>query len=100
MMMKKWTNLVMIQQLNGIYVWLFDWLKFASIMTSFIGKCSAASLDVLSSIFGDEFLPTLLPILKHTLFHDQWLVGYSLLSELYCKRVNFRWGKVSLIRDQ
>jgi hypothetical protein len=23
-----------------------------------------------------------------------------LLSELYCKRVNFRWGKVSLIRDQ
>lgn len=46
----------------------------------FAGKCSAASLDVLSSIFNDDFLPTLLPILKETLFHNSWLVGQTLLS--------------------
>uniref|UniRef100_A0A8R1XN05 Transportin-1 n=1 Tax=Onchocerca volvulus TaxID=6282 RepID=A0A8R1XN05_ONCVO len=40
-------------------------------------KCSAASLDVLSSIFNDDFLPTLLPILKETLFHNNWLIKES-----------------------
>ncbi|VDN35909.1 unnamed protein product [Gongylonema pulchrum] len=43
-------------------------------------KCSAASLDVLSSIFNNDFLPTLLPILKETLFHSNWLVGDFSLS--------------------
>ncbi|VDN02526.1 unnamed protein product [Thelazia callipaeda] len=42
-----------------------------------LGKCSAASLDVLSSIFHDDFLPTLLPILKETLFHSNWLIKES-----------------------
>uniref|UniRef100_A0A914VK87 Transportin-1 n=1 Tax=Plectus sambesii TaxID=2011161 RepID=A0A914VK87_9BILA len=40
-------------------------------------KCAAASLDVLSNIFGDDFLPTLLPILKETLFHQQWEIKES-----------------------
>ncbi|VDK25160.1 unnamed protein product [Anisakis simplex] len=40
-------------------------------------KCSAASLDVLSGIFNDDFLPTLLPILKETLFHEDWLIKES-----------------------
>uniref|UniRef100_A0A1I8F0A0 Importin N-terminal domain-containing protein n=1 Tax=Wuchereria bancrofti TaxID=6293 RepID=A0A1I8F0A0_WUCBA len=44
---------------------------------NFAGKCSAASLDVLSSIFNDDFLPTLLPILKETLFHNNWLIKES-----------------------
>ncbi|VDM41758.1 unnamed protein product [Toxocara canis] len=42
-----------------------------------IRKCSAASLDVLSGIFNDDFLPTLLPILKETLFHSNWLIKES-----------------------
>lgn len=40
----------------------------------FIGKCAAASLDVLSSIFNDDLLPILLPIFKETLFHQDWRV--------------------------
>lgn len=27
-------------------------------------KCSAAALDILSNVFGDEILPTLLPIIE------------------------------------
>lgn len=40
-------------------------------------KCSAAALDVLSNVFGTELLPILLPILKETLFHQQWVVKES-----------------------
>ncbi|XP_035907928.1 transportin-1 [Anopheles stephensi] len=40
-------------------------------------KCSAATLDVLANVYKDEFLPILLPILKETLFHDDWLVKES-----------------------
>uniref|UniRef100_A0A1I7YJB0 Transportin-1 n=1 Tax=Steinernema glaseri TaxID=37863 RepID=A0A1I7YJB0_9BILA len=40
-------------------------------------KCSAASLDVMSGIFGDEFLVTLLPILKEILFHERWEIKES-----------------------
>uniref|UniRef100_A0A0N4U2Z0 Transportin-1 n=1 Tax=Dracunculus medinensis TaxID=318479 RepID=A0A0N4U2Z0_DRAME len=40
-------------------------------------KCSAASLDVLSGIFGDEFLPVLLPILRETLTNEDWLIKES-----------------------
>lgn len=29
-------------------------------------KCSAAALDVLSNVFGDEILPTLMPIIHVT----------------------------------
>jgi len=36
------------------------------------GKCSAAALDVLASVFRDDLLPVLLPILKETLFHPDW----------------------------
>jgi transportin-1 len=40
-------------------------------------KCSAASLDVLSNIFQERLLHILLPILKETLFHDDWLIKES-----------------------
>lgn len=41
------------------------------------GKCSAAALDVLANVFREEILPTLLPILKETLFHANWEVKES-----------------------
>ncbi|RNA11646.1 transportin, partial [Brachionus plicatilis] len=40
-------------------------------------KCSAAGLDVLSNVFHDEILQVLLPILKETLFHQNWEVKES-----------------------
>lgn len=40
-------------------------------------KCSAAALDVLADVFKDEILPILLPILKETLFHEQWEIKES-----------------------
>lgn len=40
-------------------------------------KCSAAALDVLANVFKEEFLPILLPILKETLFHEQWVIKES-----------------------
>lgn len=54
-------------------------LFFKKIIFNFfliIGKCAAASLDVLSGIFGDMFLEHLLPILKETLFHEKWTVCF------------------------
>ncbi|CAJ0587206.1 unnamed protein product, partial [Mesorhabditis spiculigera] len=42
-----------------------------------IRKCAAASLDVLSSIFGDEMLPILMPILQQALQHPEWQVRES-----------------------
>lgn len=55
----------------------------------FAGKCSAASLDVLSSIFNDDFLPTLLPILKETLFHNNWLVSHILFGYILKCHLSF-----------
>lgn len=40
-------------------------------------KCSAASLDVLASAFGDSCLIHLFPILKETLSSDDWVVKES-----------------------
>ncbi|KAL3078600.1 hypothetical protein niasHT_035083 [Heterodera trifolii] len=40
-------------------------------------KCAAASMDVLSGIFTDEFLVHLLPILNQSLSSDQWEVKES-----------------------
>lgn len=40
-------------------------------------KCSAAALDILANVFKDEILPILLPILKETLFHEQWVIKES-----------------------
>lgn len=37
-------------------------------------KCSAAALDVLANVFGADLLPVLFPILKETLFHDDWII--------------------------
>ena len=41
------------------------------------GKCSAAALDVLATVFKDELLPVLLPILKDILFHPDWVTKES-----------------------
>jgi len=40
-------------------------------------KCSAAALDVLSNLFRDGILPTLLPILREMLFHSNWQIKES-----------------------
>ncbi|XP_057298816.1 transportin-1-like [Hydractinia symbiolongicarpus] len=40
-------------------------------------KCSAAALDVLATVFKDELLPILLPILKEILFHPDWVTKES-----------------------
>ncbi|XP_014246166.1 transportin-1 isoform X2 [Cimex lectularius] len=40
-------------------------------------KCSAAALDVLANVFRDDLLPVLIPILKVTLFHQDWNVKES-----------------------
>nr|CAD2130311.1 unnamed protein product [Meloidogyne enterolobii] len=40
-------------------------------------KCAAASLDVLSGVFSDDFLVYLLPILKDTLFSEHWEIKES-----------------------
>ncbi|KAJ1660263.1 hypothetical protein IWQ61_000785 [Dispira simplex] len=36
-------------------------------------KCSAASLDVLSTVFQNEILPILLPLLQQALFDEDWI---------------------------
>ncbi|XP_026462930.1 transportin-1-like [Ctenocephalides felis] len=40
-------------------------------------KCSAAGLDVLANVFKDDLLPVLVPILKETLFHNEWEIKES-----------------------
>ncbi|XP_022915663.2 transportin-1 [Onthophagus taurus] len=40
-------------------------------------KCSAAALDVLANVFREELLPILIPILKETLFHQEWEIKES-----------------------
>lgn len=40
-------------------------------------KCSAAALDVLASVFRNDLLPVLVPILKETLFHQEWEIKES-----------------------
>lgn len=40
-------------------------------------KCSAAALDVLANVFRDDLLPILIPILKETLFHEEWQIKES-----------------------
>ena len=42
-----------------------------------VRKCSAAALDVLSNIFRETILPTLLPILREMLFHANWQIKES-----------------------
>lgn len=60
------------------------------------GKCSAASLDVLSSIFRNDFLPVLLPVLKETLFHNDWLVSLAQFSFKYIDYVDVNSNPCSI----
>lgn len=48
-----------------------------SIVCCSAGKCSAAALDVLANVFHESLLPVLLPILKETLFHEDWEIKES-----------------------
>lgn len=45
-------------------------------------KCSAASLDVLSNIFTHDLLPTLLPLLRESLVHHDWVIKESAILAL------------------
>lgn len=45
-------------------------------------KCSAAGLDILASVFQNELLPVVLPILRETLFHESWDVKESAILAL------------------
>lgn len=50
-------------------------------------KCSAAALDVLANVFRDDLLPILIPILKETLFHQDWAIkesGILALGKIHC----------------
>ena len=40
-------------------------------------KCSAAALDILANVFQNDLLSILLPILKETLFHQEWVIKES-----------------------
>lgn len=58
-------------------LFLFFWIELGDNYDLSTGKCSAAALDVLANVFREEILPTLLPILKETLFHANWEVKES-----------------------
>lgn len=45
-------------------------------------KCSAGALDVLANVFRDDMLPIVLPILRETLFHQEWEVKESAILAL------------------
>jgi hypothetical protein len=45
-------------------------------------KCSAAGLDMLSNVFGDELLPVLLPIVEGRLREAQWAARESAMLAL------------------
>lgn len=67
------------------YIWTYVIICFSYFFWNLLednydlltGKCSAAALDVLANVFREEILPTLLPILKETLFHANWEVKES-----------------------
>ena len=54
-----------------------DELKKETLSDWNLRKCSAAALDVLSNVFHQALLPVLLPLLKESLFSEQWLVKES-----------------------
>jgi transportin-1 len=37
-----------------------------------IRKCSASTIDVMASVYGDDLLLTLLPLVNEQLFHQDW----------------------------
>lgn len=57
-------------------------------------KCSAAALDILSNVFGDEILPTLMPVVQvinvceiislYMIFHFAFWVPHALLEISHC----------------
>lgn len=59
-----------------------------------LGKCAAASLDVLSSIFGDHLLPVLLPILHEALQHQDWQVRRKCLWNSFLIWYRFSYGTI------
>lgn len=44
---------------------IFSYLQDDDVVNTWnLRKCSAAALDILSNVFGDEILPTLMPIVQ------------------------------------
>lgn len=57
-------------------------------------KCSAAALDMLAGVFRDDLLPVLVPILKETLFHQNWEIkesGILALGAIAEGKINLFW---------
>lgn len=57
----------------------FSYLQDDDVVNTWnLRKCSAAALDILSNVFGDEILPTLMPIVEviYSLFLLQWGIDY------------------------
>jgi hypothetical protein len=52
-------------------------MLFIDVPMYFLGKCSAAALDVLANVFREDLLPVLVPILKEMLFHQEWEIKES-----------------------
>lgn len=64
-------------QRTWLIIWNYPSWYFSLSLVTVAGKCSAAALDVLANVFRDDLLPVLLPILKETLFHNDWDVKES-----------------------
>ncbi|XP_045481488.1 transportin-1 isoform X1 [Harmonia axyridis] len=62
-------------------------------------KCSAAALDVLANVFRDDLLPILIPILKETLFHQEWQIKESGILALGAIAEGCMTGMVGLLPE-
>lgn len=70
-------NFVTLVTLFATTIRACNWLYLLRYAFVSLGKCSAAALDVLASVFHEELLPVLLPILRETLFHQDWEIKES-----------------------
>ena len=62
-------------------------------------KCSAAALDVLANIYHEELLPGILPILKETLSHSDWIVKEAAILALGAIAEGSMTGMVSHLQQ-
>ena len=62
---------------GGVFVSYYLCVLEAMQTDPILPQCSAAALDVLANVFREEMLPVILPILKETLFHQEWEIRES-----------------------
>ncbi|BES96472.1 IBN_N [Nesidiocoris tenuis] len=62
-------------------------------------KSSAAALDAIATIFKNDLLPTILPVLKETLFHSDWIVKESGILALGAIAEGCFYGMVPHLND-